>query len=496
MKARPEALGVPSSSTRDGASVFALALALRVAIAIWAAPRFPPAADGVYYAKLARRLAEGQGYTWLWPDGVVTFAAHYPVGYPAALAALARLTGPYALLSWMLLAALLGAFAALGVHRLTARAGSRKSALVAGLLVALHPGLIAYTPAVMTEGVTASLLVLAAWLVARARESLPGSRASSWAPLAGLGLVLGLATLVRPQSLLLAPLFGALAWRKSGRTRASGALLVTAAALLVCAPWTLRNCARMHRCALVSVNGGWNLLIGADPTSTGAWSPVQVPPACAEVWDEAAKDACFGREARRYVAAHPLRWLALVPSKLAATFDYAGAGGYYLHASNAEIFSARHKLALGVVETVFERAVLISALLALMRPFRLGVGLARIWGASRRPMLGKLRLGIGAVGVAFALLTHAWVSYVALALLGLLRGRALARGPVLASAATAVLVATIATHAVFFGAGRYSLVVFPFVCGLAARARSKQDFDKPTQTPALCGSSTSSPGEA
>ena len=49
----------------------------------WAAGAIPPAADGEYYHRLATRIASGQGYTWLWPDGVVTYAAHYPVGYPA-----------------------------------------------------------------------------------------------------------------------------------------------------------------------------------------------------------------------------------------------------------------------------------------------------------------------------------------------------------------------------------------------------------------------------
>ena len=47
---------------------------------------FPRSEDGHYYDVLARRLAAGQGYTWLWPDGAVTYAAHYPVGYPAMLA--------------------------------------------------------------------------------------------------------------------------------------------------------------------------------------------------------------------------------------------------------------------------------------------------------------------------------------------------------------------------------------------------------------------------
>src|ERR1017187_7833911 len=74
-------------------AIAALALLARSWVAVWAAPRFPAAADGFYYDTLAHRLAAGQGYTWLWPDGAVTYAAHYPAGYPALLALAYRLPG-------------------------------------------------------------------------------------------------------------------------------------------------------------------------------------------------------------------------------------------------------------------------------------------------------------------------------------------------------------------------------------------------------------------
>ena len=187
----------------------------------------------------------------------------------------------------------------------------RRLALASGLLVALHPGLVAYTPALMTEGITAALITCAAAVTAWARER-RGAPRDAVASAMAIGVVIGLATLVRPQSVVLAPIFGTLAAlgsSRASRARVAGmATTATLAALLVCAPWTARNCVRMKRCALVSVNGGWNLLIGADAESTGAWSPIKVPEACREVFDEAEKDACFGREARLYIAAHPAEW--------------------------------------------------------------------------------------------------------------------------------------------------------------------------------------------
>jgi hypothetical protein len=415
---------------RPRAAVLGIALALRLAIVAWAAGRIPPSADGVYYERLARRLAEGQGYTWAWPDGVVTYAAHYPVGYPAIIALGYGVLGPKPFVA-MLLNALIGAAAALAVWSIVHRLSTPKVALAAGIAMAVHPALAPYTPAIMTEGVTASLLVIAAAFVRRGR----------WPSLLWIGLVLGVATLVRPQSLVFAPLFGAFALRR----RLIGAVAVTAIALAVCAPWTARNCARMQRCALVSVNGGWNLAIGAQ-TETGAWQEIQVPEACREVFQEAEKDACFGREARRAILGHPIRWLAKVPAKLRATFDYLGAAPWYLHTANDRAFPYRAKVVLGAIETLVVRLLLAAALVTV---FRAG---------------GRVAMALSAIGLVACVLVPGAVAYIALGL-GLI---ALGRGrPPIVPMTAGVILATAATHAVFFGAGRYGLVVLPFVTAIA-----------------------------
>jgi hypothetical protein len=469
--------GAPVAPWRkDAIVVFIAALAVRLAVVAWAASRIPPVADGTYYHVLATRIAAGLGYTWQWPDGVTTYAAHYPVGYPAAVAIMYRLFGPRPVAA-MVLNAFVGALGAAAVHRLAARATSRRGAAIGGLLVAVHPGLVAYTPALMSEGVAAALVACAAWAAARARDAFE-REGSGWASVAIVGGVVGLATLVRPQVLVLAPILAAIAAAGARRRRrwrpiVAAALLAFATAVATCLPWTLRNCAKMNRCALVSVNVGWNLLIGADPASTGAWSPIVVPESCREVFDEAAKDACFEREARQVIARHPLEWLALVPRKLAATFDYCGAPGWYLHESNAAAFPYGAKAALGVAETVFERAVLLLSLW---------------WAAGcshRRTARGARALTpaaiVAAIGALFAVLVHGWVAYIALVAAALLRGRAIVRGPVLGASTIAVVGATVLIHAVFFGAGRYSLLAFPLLsgaAGIAAGQVRKASFDK------------------
>jgi hypothetical protein len=431
------------SALRADLVIAAVAFCARAAALIWAGDRFPPTADGMYYHTLAARMAAGLGSTWLWPDGKVTYAAHYPVGYPALLSLVYRWTGPSAQAAgWT--NAIVGTAAAIAVYRLALEATSPRWAQAAGLAVALHPALVMYTPAVMTEGVTASLVTVAAWAAS------PGSRRSSIM----LGLVIGAATLVRPQSLVLAACFGMLALPRGAPVgaRLRRAALATVVAIAVCAPWTIRNCLRMNRCALVSFNGGWNLLIGAHEGATGTFAPLDVPQPCRTVWDEAEKDACFASEARGIMAREPGRWLGLVPAKLAATFDYSGAPGFYLHQSNPSAFGAEAKRVLGIVETVFERVAYLSALVV---------------AALAAGPLRRARQIVAAVSAALLFQTHAYVAVLGLMVAQGLRQKHLFVGPALQGATFFTLLATVATHAVFFGSGRYSMVVFPLVTACA-----------------------------
>ena len=425
---------------------------LRAAVALWASGRFPASADGEYYQKLAVRLAAGEGYTWPWPDGVVTYAAHYPVGYPAMLAVLYTIFGP-SLTVAMLFNAVVGGLGVGAAHRIALHRATPRMALAGAVAVALHPALVFYTPAIMTEGITACLLLIALAVLLEVPRVGPS--------LVLAGVLLGVATLVRPQCILLAPFLGALhPAATSIPKRAKSAAAVLVVALLCCAPWTARNCARMNRCALVSVNGGWNLLIGTE-TTEGAWTELVVPEECLTVFDEAGKDACFERAAKASIAARPGAWLGKAPRKLAVTFDYFGAAPFYLHLANANAFSDEAKFRLGAFETIVARLLLALALLAATR-----VAMERT--DMRRARIAWLCLGLAALGFAFS--RHAWPAYGVLAVLG----ARVAKGEPLFGFASAVLFSTMAIHAAFFGAGRYGLVVVPFVT-LVAFARPLRD---------------------
>lgn len=442
MKASRTLLREPPRGS-DALAVGAVALLLRGLVVLWAIPRFPAVEDGRFYAIVAGRIARGLGYTWAWPDGAVTYAAHYPVGYPALLGAAYAAFGEHLGVA-MAMNAVLGTLAAVAAHRIASVSASRAGALVAGGLVALHPGLVFYTPALMTEGVTGALLVVSGWCAVGFRER----------PRAGLvaaGLVLGVAVLVRPQAVLVLP---ALALVHSGprlRSFLAATVLVGASAGAVSAPWVARNCERMQACT-VSANGGWNLFIGAAEGATGAWVSIDelgVPPACRTVWDEAEKDRCFGREAVALISANPLRWLSLVPAKLSATFDYAGAAGWYLRASNPAEFGDPAKLRLGIAETLWQRLVVLLGLLAVARSGT-GPRARALLAAPAVLLLSPWAFGahLGLMAAMLATFRQTAASPAALLSLG-------------------VVFSTATSHAVFFGAGRYSVVGFAVLSALA-----------------------------
>jgi hypothetical protein len=437
---------------QDACWLAALAFALRLLVVLWAKERFPPADDGSFYHVVAERIAHGQGYTWLWPDGAVTYAAHYPVGYPALLGLAYSVFGARPVVA-MLVNAVLGALAVFAAQRSVIRYGSRRRASIAALLLALHPGLVFYTPALMTEGVTAEMLVVATWL-----SLLAGSSRASRGWLLALGVCLGGLCLVRPQLLVMAPMFGFFALEASKPRyglRLLRAFVVTGIALAVCLPWTLRNCARMDRCVFVSANGGWNLLIGSAPEANGAWIPIEgasVPLPCRNVFGEAEKDRCFGQAGLENIRRHPLSFVQLIPRKLSVTFDYFGAPGHYLHTSNFRAFDEAKKLWLGIVETGWERLVLLSSIVQ------------AAWAArTRRQLCWAVAVPSGL----FALLRAGWLGYLGFVATVALSGKELLKGPAPATvnALTAGLVfSTAVTHATFFGAGRYGFVCAALLC--------------------------------
>ena len=450
---------------RDSAftvAVFVAALLPRLFVAIaWAKE---PVWDGHYYHFGAERIARGLGYSedvmmhghLLWKPWV-----HYPVGYSALLGFFYRLFGAELVVA-PVINAFTGALLVVVVHRVARYYVSRDRARVAAGLTALHPGLIAYSAAVMTEPLAALLMLGAALAALRFR--------GRWQGILYAGVLLGLAALVRPASLVAAPLL-ILTQPRPLLQAGLRALAVSAVALLVVLPWTLRNCARLDGCALVSTNGGWNLAIGAV-TETGRFQTLHGSDGCPIVTGQVQQDRCWADVGRAKIAADPGRWLRLAPLKLSQTFDHESFAIEYLHEADPDSWPEPRRVAARELLTAFHRALLVLAALSVVAWPR--------WDRARRAAfftqlsLGAVVLGLGA----YAALGDVHPFYVLAVLTPLI-----ATIPVLPGAPEqgpagdyllSLLAATALTHVVFFGEDRYHLVVSPILCILAAAALRAQ----------------------
>jgi 4-amino-4-deoxy-L-arabinose transferase-like glycosyltransferase len=439
-----------------GALLFVVALVPRMIVAlVWTGE---PVWDGHYYDFGARRIAAGLGYSDdRLADGNLVWHpwCHYPVGYSGFLAGFYRVLG--ASHSAAAVAnALTGAALAVVTWALARHALSSRRALAAGLLVALHPGLVLYSALVMTEPLAALLTLLAFWLGVRDRRPVRGFVLAA--------LMLGVAALVRPQALLCAPFLAVLVatrWRL--RIVAAGCAL--ALALVPVLPWTARNCRVMDGCALVSTNAGWNLAIGAFPRATGRFETLHSSDGCRDVTGQVQQDRCWLHYGMGQIAARPWHWLALIPAKLGFTFDHESFAVEYLHEARPDAWPEATREHAREATTLAHRLLLAAASLGavafpVMRYAR---------GAATQGALLALAAAIGLLGLATDSPTLWPLAIFAAVVPWLpLPGR-----PSVSPAmrlCVALLATTALTHAIFFGEDRYHVVVTPVLALLAAGA--------------------------
>lgn len=417
-----------------------------------------PVWDGHYYHFGAERIAEGLGYSEDVLINGTTVAkpwVHYPVGYSGFLGLLYKVFGS-GLLVAPVANAVLGTLLVVVVHRLARVYVSERRAQAAAILAALHPGLIAYSPLVMTEPL-AALLIIAAFLAAL---KLP----DFW-KMVGAGFILGLATLVRPSSLLCVPLL--LFTVKPGWLGMLKQLCVAGACcLLTVLPWTLRNCSVMDGCALVSTNGGWNLAIGAM-TQDGRFRTLRADDGCKIVTGQVQQDRCWAEIGGKIIAHDPVTWLSKVPSKLAQTFDHESFAIEYLHEADPAAWPEQRREAGRDLLTLFHRLLMIAAALSVVAM----TGYRPKAGSTYFVQTVLLLTVAGLSAYCFADDDHPFYLLALLpplVALARLPGRP-AQGPV-GHCMLGWLAATSLTHAIFFGDDRYHLVITPALCILAAAA--------------------------
>lgn len=279
------------------AGLLVLALLPRVLhlVDIADAPFFDrPMIDGQAYDSAARAIL----------DGSAPARPYYqdPL-YPWFLAGVYGLFG-HSLVAVYLLQLLLGLGVVLLVYDTGRRLFDRRAALVAAAAAALYRPFIFYEGLVEKTALAVFLVALAAWTVARSRES----KSLAWP--AACGVALGLACLVRANLLLFAPLV-ALYWALE-RPRLARAGLALAGVLLVVAPVSFRNSVLAREFVLTTTQAGQNLYIGNGPHNrTGQYEApewVRANPAFEETdlarhaESEAGRKLGFNERSRWYVS--------------------------------------------------------------------------------------------------------------------------------------------------------------------------------------------------
>ena len=190
---------------------------------------------------------------------------------------------PYLLALWMkvfgdglwpirLMQAFVGGLTAGLTFLIGVKAFGRRAGIIAGLVTALYGTLIYYETELLIEAIAVPLGLWAIWL-AMDESSRPSPRLTRWF---GVGVVVGLFAIARPNILPVVPAFWWWAWPPSAISRSSGLagrikgpLILTLGVLVPIIPVTVRNYVVAQDAVLISYQGGVNLWLGNNPNADG-----------------------------------------------------------------------------------------------------------------------------------------------------------------------------------------------------------------------------------
>jgi 4-amino-4-deoxy-L-arabinose transferase-like glycosyltransferase len=309
-----------------------LAFAVRFAFVLLT-PDLPLLADTADYHRLAVSVSEGDGFgeTVLAEGGGPT-AFRAPL-FPAALGLLYAVVGPRILTARIVLA-FAGTLTVALIALLAYRWFGRRAALIATAIAALYPSLILASGTLITEAVFLPLELGA--LAAATTYVRSEQKQGRWLVLAGV--LAGLTALSRQAGLVLIVGLAILVLTTGGPVRRAktwvAPLVLGIAALVVVAPWTIRNAVVMDYPFIVSADDGFvfagvfNDDARTDDDRRAVWRP---PTAVAEhaalFEDPDLREGELALELRsrgiRYAIEHPT-YAVLVKAKSAAALFEIG----------------------------------------------------------------------------------------------------------------------------------------------------------------------------
>ncbi len=251
-----------------------------------------PVSDSNVYEIFARNIAAGHGYAWepgrpsvYWAPGTAfLYAPFYLLGDTPYLA--------IAAFNLVLRVGLTVLIATVGRTLFGPTIG-----LTAAALHALWPSQIQFTTVIASEIPFATLLAaaVAVWL-RKPHGVLPAAAYG--------GVLLGLASIVRPTALLIpiVLLISDVIRSRSIRSPMTATAVTFLLMAVTIAPWTIRNVRTFDTFVLISTNGGANLWMGNNPDTDGGYMPL---PDRVDGLSEIDREEVLKQEAIDYIRSDP-----------------------------------------------------------------------------------------------------------------------------------------------------------------------------------------------
>jgi 4-amino-4-deoxy-L-arabinose transferase-like glycosyltransferase len=234
--------------------VVALALRLTVVGATFDARTTLDPAD---FSRNGSSIAQGHGIPPSNRAPAGKASAYRPPAFPLFLAGVYAAVGREAPGVARLAEALLGTIAVGLIGLIAARIWGRRVGMLALGIAAAAPPLVVLSTALVSEALFVPLTLGAVLAALEARRS---SRPLRWAIVTGL--LVGVAELTRTNAVLLLPPLAIALWTaqpRRGRWALARVGAMVAAAVLVVAPWTVRNLLTLHALVPVSTEVGYTL---------------------------------------------------------------------------------------------------------------------------------------------------------------------------------------------------------------------------------------------
>jgi 4-amino-4-deoxy-L-arabinose transferase-like glycosyltransferase len=312
------------------ALIFVIAIALRALFWVEVmGPRAHLRGDEIDYNCLARSLAGGFGFVGA---GGEPTAARPPL-YPELLGLIYRIFGAHEA-AGRILQILLGGLVVVLTYRLARMLAPETVALYAAAIAAFNPSLVFISAYLLAENLYAAILLVFLILFSGARGRRP-----SYSVCAIGGILLGLASLARPNGFIFA-LYVVAAVLCFGAGRVRGRIVRAAILIggisITLAPWAVRNEVRLGRPVLFTTHGGItfyqgnNVVVWENESYHGTVAPLEALPGWAdiEMKGEIEKDGEAWRLGKEFVSEHPWFAVKMAEWRLLRFWRFKGDAGY------------------------------------------------------------------------------------------------------------------------------------------------------------------------